>query len=260
MKRFINDVRKYYKYSIYSAKTYLKAEVANSYLNWLWWILDPLCFMLIYAFIFTVVFKTEEQYFNAFIFTGLTIWQFFERCVSQSVKLVKNNKAIVTKVYIPKFILLVVKLLKNGFQMMVSFTIVGIMMIYYRVPLNFNMLYIVLVMIVLFALSFACGTILMNIGVYIEDLANVVQIVLRLMFYMTGIFYNVATRIPSPYGWWAARINPLALLLQSARECLLYGQTPNIKWLLYWLGASLVVSAIGVWIIYKNENSYAKVI
>ena len=49
MGRFINDVKKYYNYTIYSAKSELKSEVSNSYLNWIWWVLEPLCFMMIYA-------------------------------------------------------------------------------------------------------------------------------------------------------------------------------------------------------------------
>ena len=48
MKKFIEDIKKYYKYIIYATRSNLKTEVANSYLNWLWWILDPLCFMLVY--------------------------------------------------------------------------------------------------------------------------------------------------------------------------------------------------------------------
>ena len=52
MNRFIKDTKKYWKYTIYAAKSQLKTEVANSYLNWIWWILEPFCFMLIYAFVF----------------------------------------------------------------------------------------------------------------------------------------------------------------------------------------------------------------
>ena len=261
MKRFISDIQKYYKYTIYSAKAYLKDEVSSSHLNWLWWILDPIFMMLIYVFIFTIVFPGgSEPFFPAFIFLGITIWGFFERNISQSVKLIRANKAIVTKVYIPKFILLIITMTQNAFKMLISFGIVIVMMILYRVPLSINMLYIFLVMITLFLVTFACGTILMHLGVFIDDLSNVVKIVLRLMFYMTGIFYSVPTRVPAPYGWWAVRINPLALLLQSGRESLLYNTAPDVKWLLYWIVASIVVAAAGVAIIYKNENGYAKVV
>ena len=48
-KRFRDDMKKYWKYAVYSSKAQLKSEIANSYLNWLWWILDPLCFMLMYS-------------------------------------------------------------------------------------------------------------------------------------------------------------------------------------------------------------------
>ena len=64
-KRFRDDMKKYWKYAIYSSKAQLKAEVANSYLNWLWWVLDPLCFMLIYVFMFGYVFKSKEQYLRS---------------------------------------------------------------------------------------------------------------------------------------------------------------------------------------------------
>ena len=77
MKRFFSDTAKYGKYAVYSARSALKSEVANSYLNWLWWVLDPLCFMLIYTFIFGVVFDGSEPYFPIFIFIGLTMWDFF---------------------------------------------------------------------------------------------------------------------------------------------------------------------------------------
>ena len=47
MKRFANDLKKYHGYALYAAKAELKAEVAGSYLNWVWWILEPVCLMLI---------------------------------------------------------------------------------------------------------------------------------------------------------------------------------------------------------------------
>ena len=55
MKRFIDDIKKYYKYTVYAAKAELKSEVAGSYLGWMWWFLEPFCFMLVYAFMVVAV-------------------------------------------------------------------------------------------------------------------------------------------------------------------------------------------------------------
>ena len=79
MKRFFNDIKKYYKYTIYATKAELNSEVAGSYLGWLWWFLEPLCFMLVYAFMVVVIFNTSEQYMLAFVFIGNTIWTFFNK-------------------------------------------------------------------------------------------------------------------------------------------------------------------------------------
>ena len=51
MKRFFKDLKKYKNYIVYATWAELKSEVIGSYLGWLWLILEPLCFMLIYTFL-----------------------------------------------------------------------------------------------------------------------------------------------------------------------------------------------------------------
>lgn len=258
--KFFNDVKKFWHYAIYAAKSDLKSEVASSYLNWVWWVLEPLCMMLIYAFIFGYVFKASEQYFTVFIFIGLTMWDFFNRMVSYSVKSVKSNKAIVSKVYLPKYILLIEKMLVNGFKMAISFGIIAIMMVIYKVPLTINIVYVPFVLIVLFVFTFAITVHLQHFGVFVEDLANVVRIVLRFVFYMTGIFYNIQTRLPGRVGNMLLKVNPMATLLSAMRKSLIYGQVPPRKLMLLILIGSILLATWGVKRIYKYENSYAKVI
>ena len=260
MSRFFHDLHKYKNYTIYSAKSDLKSEVASSYLNWLWWILDPICFMLIYTFIFGVVFDASEQYFPVFIFIGLTMWNFFNRLMLSSIKIVKSNKSIVSKVYLPKYILILEKMGVEAFKMGISFLIVIAMMIVYRVPVTWNILCAIPILIVFFIICFGFATILLHFGVFVQDLFNVTQIGLRLVFYMTGIFYNLSTRIPSPYSDYLSHLNPVAFLMTSMRKALLYGEMISWKWLGLWCLVGLLISAVGIHTIYKNENRYVKVL
>ncbi len=259
MKRFINDIKKYYKYTIYAAKAELKSEVAGSHLGWLWWFLEPLCFMLVYAFMVVAIFNANEQYMLAFVFIGNTIWTFFNKSLSSSVKLISSNKNIVTKVYIPKFILVLVKMFVNFFKLLVSFLIVAGLMLFYKVPLSLAMLQMIPVLVVLFLLTFGICVIFSHFGVFVEDLANVVNILLKLLFYFSGIFYSVSTRVPAPYGGILARINPAAFVIEASRGALLYGQ--GMDWLVLgiWFVIAIALCAIGIRVIYKNENNYVKV-
>ena len=253
MKRFIKDIKKYYKYTVYAAKAELKSEVAGSYLGWLWWFLEPLCFMLVYAFMVMTVFRASEQYMLAFVFIGNTVWTFFNKCVTTSVKIISSNKNTVTKVYIPKFILVLVKMFVNFFKLLISLLIVAGLMAFYKVPLSITMIQMIPLLIVLFLFTFGACVILSHFGVFIEDLANVVNILLRL------IFYSISKRIPAPYGKIMARINPAAFIIEESRKVLLNAQNANFEFLAIWFVISIILCVVGIRIIYKNENNYVKV-
>ena len=259
MNRFLKDVKRYFAYMKYSAKSDLKDEVASSYLNWLWWILDPLLFMLVYTFIALVIFKRGTPFFPVFVFIGLTMWTFFNKTSLQCVKVVRTNSSIVSKVYLPKWVLIGNRVMVNGFKMLVGFVLVAVLMAVFHVPLTWNVLWIIPIILetCLFTFGFCCF--LLHFGVYVDDLYNVTQVVLRLIFYLTGIFYDISTMVKEPWNTFLLAVNPMSTLIQSARVCLLYEEAPYLDLMLIWLVFSLLLCIHGVRIIYKNENSYVKV-
>lgn len=244
----------------YSTKAGLKAEISNSHLSWMWWFLDPICFMVIYTFIAEVVFARSEPYFPVYVFIGLTVWNFFSKVMTGSVKLVKNQKSILTRVYLPKWILSIEKMGNLFFKMCISFALVLILMIIFQVPFSLQLFNLIPVTIVLLVITFGFSTILLHFGVFMEDLSNIVSIFLRLLFYLSGIFYNVYSRVPEPYNKILLRGNPAAFIIEQSRKIIIYQQVPDYLWLSIWMAIGLAVSIIGVATIYKYENSYAKVI
>lgn len=259
-KRFIRDLKKYMPYAIWAAKSDLGAEVASSYLNWLWWLIEPFCMMIIYTIIFGYVFKASEEYFPIFIFTGLTMWGFFSRSINGSVNTVRNGKDIITKIYMPKYILLLSKMFVNGFKMMVSFGVIAVMMAVYRVPISWNLIWFFPLIAGLFLFTFGVGCIMMHYGVYVNDLGYITGIVLQMMMYLSGVFYSVGKRIPEPFGNILESFNPVALFISSMRDALLYRATPRMEVVMVWCFISLILIALGVFTVYSNENSYVKVI
>lgn len=259
LKRFISDVTRYWKYTIYAAKSQLKTEVANSYLNWLWWVLEPFCFMLIYAFVFGHLFTHKQEYFNIYIFVALAYWDFFSRCIKSSVRMVRRNKAIVSKVYLPKYTLLISDMMVNAFKMLICLLIVLGMLIFYRVPVDAHILFAVPVLAVGILFTFGCCCILLHLGVFVEDMSNVINIVLRFVFYLTGIFYNIEVSFKE-YAPILLRFNPVALFINGLRKSIIYQASPDWKAIGIWTLISLLLAIYGVRNIYKNENTYVKVI
>ncbi len=260
MKKFFNNMKKYYKYAIRSAKAELKSEVADSRLNWLWWIIEPLAFMIIYTFVFGVIFPNNTKYFASFVMIGQAAWDFFNRMISGSSKLIINNRDLVTKVYLPKYILLFSKSLTYLFKMGISLLLAFGLMIFQGVPFSWTFILIIPIIFVLYTISFGASMILMHYGVTLNDLGNLTNIGLKMVFYLSGIFYNINERLKGKLGFVLLRVNPIAFCMNELRKVTVFGKLPSIEGLLIWLIIGIILCAIGVHVIHKNENSYAKVI
>ena len=115
----------------------------------------------------------------------------------------------------------------NGFKMCISLLIVVAMMIVWRVPVTWNVLYFIPILMTLVVLVFGFACFLLHYGVFVEDLSNVLNIALRFLFYLTGVFWNIMDRLPAPYNRYIGRGNPIAFLMTSTRDCLIYGQNTS---------------------------------
>ena len=180
--------------------------------------------------------------------------------MTTSVRLIKNSKSIISRVYIPKQILLIEKMFVNLFKMLISSAIVIVIMIPYRIPVDYHLFGLIPVLVTFFIFTYGCGCILMHYGVYVDDLSYIVSIVLNMLFYFTGIFYSVMNKFPEPYNLIFERLNPLAFFISGMRRALLYEEAVPPITMIGWLVISIILACIGTRLIYKNENSYVKVI
>lgn len=268
MKRFFADIKKYKNYVAYSARSELKAEVAGSFLSWLWWILDPLLYMLVYSFIAVLIFKSGEPHFSVFVFIGLNCWQFFAKTVKSSVRLVTSNKSIVTKVYMPKHMFLLEKMGVYAFKMFVSFILTAVFLLsdalfFEPVHISWCILWIIPLFALLFVGTFAVSLFIMHFGVFIEDLSNVITVVLQLGFYVSGIFYSIENRLSGSLAWAGKLLvncNPMALIMTDMRNVIIGDGSIHLVAFAVWSVIAVAVSIIGIKVIYKFENSYVKII
>lgn len=259
-KRFIQDIRKYTYYMIYAAKTDLKAEVANSYLNRLWWLLEPFFNMVVYVLVFGQMMGNNIENYATFVFSALLMWNFFNKTVNYSVKLIRNNKEIVTKIYIPKFVILLSNMILNLFKLLFSLIVLVVMMIVFRVQVGLNILWVIPAYVVMILLAFGFGMIFLHFGVFVDDLSYAVGILLNMLMFLSGIFYEVNTTLPEPFNVIIMYGNPVAIVIDTMRNALLYNSAVNVFQIGIWFLAGILLSIIGVRIVYKNENAYVKVV
>lgn len=258
--RFIGDIRKYRQYMNYAAKADLKAEVANSYLNRLWWLLEPFFNMLVYVIVFGKLMGRSVDNYATFVFSALLMWSFFNKTINYSVKCIRSNRDIVSKVYVPKQVLLISNMILNFYKLLFSLIVLVPMLIIFRIHIGLCALWIVSAYLLMIVLSFGIGMFFLHYGVYIDDLGYAVSILLQMLMFLSGIFYDVITGLSAPLNVLMLTLNPVAMFIDTMRNALLYNVVANVPLIVIWIILSLLISYMGIHLVYKNENGYVKVV
>lgn len=260
IKRFKNELIKYREYIFYAAKADLNAEVANSYLNRLWWILEPFFNMLVYVIVFGRIMGNSVQSYSTFVFSALIMWNYFNHIINYSVKCVRYNRDIVSKIYMPKYILLLTNMVLNFIKLMFSAIVLIILLFVFQIHIGINVLWIVPAYLLMVILSFGVGMIFLHYGVFIDDLAYAVGILLTMLMFLSGVFYDVLETLPSPLNGILLCINPVATFIDTMRNAIFNNALANLPIIVCWILIGIQIMYIGLHIVYKNENSYVKVI
>ena len=138
--------------------------------------------------------------------------------------------------------------------------ILVIMLLVFRVHIGINILWVIPAYLLMIILSFGVGMIFLHYGVYVDDLAYAVNILLTMLMFLSGIFYNVFTTLPEPLNILMMTFNPIALFVDIMRNGLLCNMAVDLPLLCIWMVGSLLLCYIGIHIVYKNENSYVKIV
>ena len=260
IKRFCGDIGHYWQFMTYAAKADLRAEVAHSYLNRLWWLLEPFFSMLVYVIVFGRIMGNSVENYATYTFSALLMWTFFSKAINYSVKCVRNNRDIVTKVYVPKHVLLISNMILNMYKLAFSLIVLIPMLIIFRVNIGVGVVWIIPAYVLMILLSFGPGMILLHFGVYIDDLAYAVNILLQMLMFLSGIFYDVITSLPTPLNTMMLGVNPVSMFVDTMRNALLSNLVSNVPLVVLWTILAVELCYIGVHIVYKNENGYVKVV
>jgi ABC-type polysaccharide/polyol phosphate export permease len=150
-----------------------------------------------------------------------------------------------------------VELTVQTFHFLTGFAVILGMMFFFKVSLSVHLLEFFVIAGVNAVLIYGLTLLVSHLGVFFLDIKNIMNILLRLLFYLTPIFYDVAS-LPERLRmiWW---FNPLTTMIESYRNVVLYGRSPYYLQLFIWLVISSILLLTGIKIQQKYGNLYAKV-
>ncbi len=235
--------------------TDLKNRYQNTSLGFLWSLLSPLLLAGVLYFFFRHLFGAEEN-FAINLLVGLMAWRFFVAGTSSSLYAIVGKASLVTRVYIPRQILVLSNTLANLISSLLEFIILLPIILILLGHLPATILLFPLIHIIYFWFVYGAGLILSALYVYFRDLNQIWDVLVNILFFCTPIFYPLSI-IPAyllPY----YLCNPITLFIGIYRDVMVAGNLPSLYNIMVVIGFAIAAYFVGSFTFGKLQRRFAE--
>jgi lipopolysaccharide transport system permease protein len=244
------------RYKIYAD---LRAEAAQTYLSFLWWIIEPLLYMTVFYIVFGLLIERGGgPEFIPFLLCGLTVWKWFDSSVRVGSNSIRNNARLMSQVYLPKVLFPIISLGQTTLKFLVVMLLLIIFLQIFTEGVRLSYLALPVLIVTQLLLIAACAFFLAAWVPFLPDISQLVGNALVLLMFLSGVFYS-GQRIPEEYRGYFF-MNPMATLIDEYRTVMLLGEWPDWGGLAIIAILSLVVIFLSARLIYKYDREYPKVL
>ena len=222
----------------------LKVRYKNSFLGFVWSLLNPLLMMAIYTVVFTKVLPSSLENFEVFILTALLPWNWCSRSLTLCASSLIDNSTIINKVYFPRALLPVSAVVSEAVNFLLALPALFLLMFWFEVPLTAWVCYLPVLMVIQAILLAGLGLFLAALNVVFRDTGVILEVLLLAWFFLTPIFYDISD-ISQEWAPWMYRLNPMAAILGEYRAILYFQQPPFLLGDLRTLATALLILGIG---------------
>ncbi len=218
---YLRSVYQYRQLIFSFAKRDLKARFVQTKLGVLWMIIQPLIALTIFTIFFDklIELETGDVPYVAFAFSGMTIWYFFTNMVHSAGTSLLNSQELIRKVYFPKILLPISKVLVATIEFFVAFSLLIIIMLVLGMDFSPKIVFlpIAILMTVLVGSSVAIWLNILTIKK--RDLQHLIPYLTNFGIWVTPVFYPT-TLIPEAFREYIYYANPIATTIDFLRSML----------------------------------------
>ena len=228
----------------------------RSVLGVLWSLLNPVFTMLIMMMVFQEFFKIEvpDYEFAVYFLSGHFIFGFFSESTTLAMGSIVSNGGIIKKVYVPKYIFPVSRILSSLINMFFSFIAFMVVFLVMGEPVTWRFLLIPVPIFFLLLFSLGVGMLLSSLSVFFRDLNHIYGVGMTLLMFLTPIFYPV-TILPDRV-YYLIHLNPLFHFVNYFRALTLSATLPGVWTNVMAIGFALAALGFGMFATMTQQDKY----
>lgn len=233
-----------------------KVKYKRSVLGIFWSILYPLLTMSILAIVFTNFFRFSMPGVNflVYLMSGLIIFNFVSEATNLAMSSIIANFSLLSKVYIPKYIFPLSKVLFCGINFLL--TLIPFYIIVFATGTGTNIYHLLLPFMFICVLIFAIGLglILSTLAVFFRDMLYIYGVVTTLWMYLTPIIYPISI-VPENIQP-VLKMNPLYIFIRFGRQIILHNTVPSLQHWIACFGISVFFLIFGLILFKKQQEKF----
>jgi len=238
----------------------IRVRYKQSILGLAWALLQPLALMAIYTVIFSVVTKmpSEGAPYSVFVYAALLPWTYFATSVANSASSLVGHTNLITKVYFPREILPLTYVVAGIFDLLAASTVLAALMIFYRMPVTWRVLYVIPILFVATVFIIAFGLVLAALQVQFRDIGLALPLLMQVWMFATPVVYPLSSVPQRLMGWYL--LNPMVGVVENFRRVLLQGLPPDRNSLLQSAVLSFIALPVALTYFKYREATMADVV
>ena len=261
---------------IFTKKDYVKAHVATikrfrhllvlmvkrdfitryrrSVLGILWSMLNPLLMMTVLVIVFSFLFRFQIPHFPVYVLSGQIIFGLFSESTNQAMVSIIGNAGIIKKVYVPKYIFPVSRIISSVVNFVFAFGAFLLVAFVTRAPMHWTIALVPIPVLYTFMFALGMGMLLSSMAVFFRDLQYIYGVAITAWMFFTPIMYPVAI-LPERV-FHVMHLNPLFHYVSYFRALALDGVVPGLWENVICLGFALFAMGVGLYATMANKDKY----
>lgn len=224
----------------------LRVRYHRSVLGFLWTLVNPILMMTTLTVVFSQLLMRgggDAFDYARHLFAGMLPWTMFQVAVTESAFCIIQNENLIRKIYLPKLIFPLIRLLIGLVTLTLSMAALFLLMIPLGAKFSGAMVLLPLATLLFSAFTFGLSLIVATANTFFRDCSHLVGVFLQAWYFATPIIYFI-DMVPGEARWrfW---LNPAYPFIRLFQVIIYRHQWPDLGTLGMALGIAVTTLAVG---------------
>ncbi len=236
----------------------LRGRYKGSVLGFLWNFLNPMCQIIVYIIVFSMIFPSGIENYYIYLIVGMMPWNFFAEAVREGAGCVVHQADMTKKIYFPREVLAISSVTSRLVNFIITYLVVFGIILIAGIKISIKPLF-ALPFLIIAEYFFSLGLTLLvaGIDVYFRDIEHIVGVILMAWVWGTPVMYALDAAGTGVLGKVIA-LNPMTWFI-GAYHNILYDQVlPDSLVLLKCFVVAAVLMAVGETVFIRLEKNFAE--